>query len=235
MWQAILGLALLWTSSFPRPAAATVAAVRAAEEPGSAEPGSDRDEVFLRRSSRDLGRFPDPARPAAEIFSGQGDLKSQFCTLAPTSHLVSVAALPETLLAGYQPYLFASDDCVLAVNYGGNAAPLSFPLYGLTADFSVPPNAAGLTVEIDLTLPLYQPGPLLVQLEDRQLGEFVGIARLYPDAAGQIEEAFSPALDPAPYIDVDGIVSMRLLVEYNSLMPSYAESVDIDKLEIEPY
>ena len=197
--------------------------------------GVGREEFFVKRLARDLGQPMAPSSGLAKTYPFNSGVGAEFCSIsAPGGHIVSINALPNTMLAGSYANLFNSDDCVVAFTYASAPGPTTEPLYGIAAEFNVPPDARSLVFSVDLTVPTYHIGPVMMQLWDREVGDYLTVLRLHPDSAGKIVQVAHPMAEPGRYVSAEGQVSTRLVAEYDPTVSGYEESIELDKLEIEP-
>ena len=146
-----------------------------------------------------------------------------------------MTALPYTQLSGNYTSLYSSDDCLVSFTYAGPHGASAFPTFGIEAEFSFAAGMQALTLGVDLELPSYQLGPAVVLIKNHETDQFVRVWSVYPDALGKVEETLTPHTDPAPYLDPEGRLFLRVIVGYDPMMEIYEENVDMDKLEIEPY
>ncbi len=189
-------------------------------------------DTFVANLPSHLGPLPNPD---LTFFDGgtSGDTLNFFCTIAAESHLVSIKSLPDTTFTGNQSYLSSIDDCILKINYTGFDSGVQFPDYGIETEFNLPTTTTALLLTIDMQLPSYYHSPIVFQLKNRQPDRWVEIASFAPDANNKVKERVT-ASNPSSFIDAAGNLIMRVVFKYNTATPQYAESVDIDELEIEP-
>ena len=207
------------------------------QRPPRSDPSASRESFFVRRLSPDLSPELEPRNVASKsATTGSDGLPSSFCLVGSTGHLVGYETLARHLDHGRPdlPLFVRRLHRRVHLRRSRLALRLSQTMawWPIT---SSPRDAAGLTFGVDLVVPSYYQGAVALQLRDRQLEEFVTVLRMFPDASGKIDETVDPGIDPLRYIGPEGQVMVRLLAEYASLTPDYEESIDMDKLEIDPY
>ncbi|MEM7583360.1 MAG: hypothetical protein AAF560_08275 [Acidobacteriota bacterium] len=178
-------------------------------------------------------------RSGLTIFKSHGGgLTDLVCTIPSESYLVSISTLADTLIKGPQASLSSVDDCILEINYGGETPSdhYTYPSYGIEASFSLPPDSANLRLSIDMKVPSYYPDTAAVTflVWDRQQRRFVEFEQIYPRFDKSIKAELNHG-NPSLFLNAEGNLRMRVVFTYNATNPMYAESVDIDQLEIEPY